>query len=776
MAISAQKLLPATKSTLIKAPVAKITKENLSLDFSKKVKPIETPTEDTKTSKKFTVIESVIVNIRNLLKKRAENKKDTKFEKSQTEDKEQKLKKEGILEEKKSKPKSDTGGIEAPNLGIFDRIKRIVGLLFFGWLINKFFKYIPQILGIVEKFIQTVEGIRKFLKPITDTIFSGLKFVITEGGKALAKLVGVKLDDKEKNVFVIINELDKKLRFLDFIMGSMILYDIFDVLTDGLDGNKESLQPRSKPKIQNPTAASKNAYDDVIKKTKAGAKTYGKSKLSWKDVQRIYNKKGWDGLTKVGLSTKEKTLVSKIVEKAEEASSLARRSALTYDSRVKARYEQKFGKRAASRRFTPEKVLKKQRAIPKLVRGVKAGLYKAASPGLRKGAFKLFGSGAKSLKMASGFMKKIPFIGSIIGLGVDLALGEPFDRALVGALGAGLGAWIGVPLGSAVFGFLGSIIPGLGTVIGLALGAALGGFIGGWIGDFLAKKLYEIIKPKFTEIFKKAFPDFDLSIMGKEDKGSKSSGGKGGVSDSSPAMSGDTQSKAKMMYDYIRSKGYSDNQAKGLVANIQRESTFRPGISVTDSNGLTSGGLFQFNGTRFNAMVKNVPNWKNNWKGQIDYAMIEDVGPQYKGKQFSNSAAAAWWWVDNWERSGDKSGDQQKHINYLNQYKFGSGGGDDDVKSGMTPMNVIGKGTKNSTMAASLVPGVSSPTSSSLATSSAMKYQPEYYGNKTYLLPINTTVFVPTPSKDSSSSVQVSSSQQSTALNTNSVNHMLLQQ
>jgi hypothetical protein len=770
MAISAQKLLPATKSTLIKAPIGKITKENLSLDFSKKLKPIEAPTEDIKTSKKFTVIESVIVNIRNLLKKRAETKKDAKFEKSQTEDKEQKLKKEGILEEKKSKPKSDTGGIEAPNLSIFDRIKRIVGLLFFGWMINKFFKYIPQILGIVEKFIQTVEGIRKFLKPITDTIFSGLKFVITEGGKALAKLVGVKLDDKEKNVFVIINELDKKLRFLDFIMGSMILYDIFDVLTDSLGGT-ETPQPRSKPKIQNPTAASKNAYDDVIKKTKADLKTYGKRKLSWKDVQRIYNKKGWDGLTKAGLSINEKSLVSKIVEKAEEASSLARRSALTYDSRVKARYEQKFGKRAARRRFTPEKLLKKQRAIPKLVRGAKAGLYKAAPSGLRKGAFKLFGSGAKSLKMASGFMKKIPFIGSIIGLGVDLALGEPFDRALVGALGAGLGAWIGVPLGSAVFGFLGSIVPGLGTVIGLALGAALGGFIGGWIGDFLAKKLYEIIKPKFAEIFKKAFPDFDLSIMGKEDKGAA---GQSGVSDSSPAMSGNTLSNAKMMYEYIRSKGYSDNQAKGLVANIQRESSFRPGVTVTDTNGLTSGGLFQFNGVRFNAMVKNVPNWKNNWKGQIDYAMIEDVGPQYKGKQFSNSAAAAWWWVDNWERPGDKSGAQQKHINYLNQYKFGSGGG--NVKNGMTQMNVIGKGTKNSTMAASLAPGVSSPTSSSSATSSAMKYQPEYYGNKTYLLPINTTVFVPTPSRDSSGSVQISSSQQSTALNTNNVNHMLLQQ
>jgi hypothetical protein len=185
--------------------------------------------------------------------------------------------------------------------------------------------------------------------------------------------------------------------------------------------------------------------------------------------------------------------------------------------------------------------------------------------------------------------------------------------------------------------------------------------------------------------------------------------------------------------------------------------------------------------------------------------MIEDVGPQYKGKQFSNSAAAAWWWVDNWERSGDKSGDQQKHINFLNQYKFGSGGdkvkgaggvgsggdkvkgaggvgsgGDEDVKneehvkSIMTQMKR--KKAKNSTMAASLVPGVTSPTSSSLATSPSIKFQPSYYGNKTYILPINTTVIAAVPSKNSSGGIYAEPSQSYTSLNTNNVYHMILQQ
>ena len=761
MAISTQKLLPSRKSASINSSIVKVSAESLSLNTFKKIKPTETPQEDKKIPKKLIGIENVIVSIRNLLKRREEKKRKDAFKKNQESDKAEKLKKEDVLEEKKSKSKTDKDGIEAPKIGIFDRIKKIVGLLFFGWLVNKFFKYIPQILGIVEQFIQTVEGIRKFLKPLTDAIYSGLKFVIVEGGKALAKIVGVKLDDKEKNLFVVVNELDKKLKFLDFLMGSMILYDIFDSLTEGMEGGMEKPEPRSRPKVKDPSAAAKNAYEDVIKSTRADAKTYGKRKLSWKDVQKI-SKKGQDALKKAGLSFNEREFVNRVIYKAETAASNARFGARSYDLRVKTRYEQRFGQRAARNRFTPEKILKKQRAIPKLIRGAKTGAYKMMPQGLRRGAFKLFGKGAKNLKMASGFMKRIPFLGSIVGLGIDMALGESFDRALAGAIGAGIGAWIGTPLGAAVFGLLGSIIPGLGTVIGLGIGSMLGAFIGGWIGDFLAKKIYELIKPKFVEIFKQAFPDFDLSIMGKEDgkkdKDSKSSGGGGGVSDSSPAMSGDTLSKAKMMYEYIRSKGYSDNHAKGLVANIQRESTFRPGIAVTDTNGLTSGGLFQFNGVRFNAMVKNVPNWKTNWKGQIDYAMIEDVGPQYKGKQFSNSAAAAWWWVDNWERSGDKSGDQQKHINFLNQYKFGSGG---DVK-------------KNNM--ATIMPGVTSPTSSSLATSPSIKFQPSYYGNKTYILPINTTVIAAVPSKNSSGGIYAEPSQSYTSLNTNNVYHMILQQ
>ena len=44
----------------------------------------------------------------------------------------------------------------------------------------------------------------------------------------------------------------------------------------------------------------------------------------------------------------------------------------------------------------------------------------------------------------------------------------------------------------------------------------------------------------------------------------------------------DLHDKAKMMHDYIVTKGYTTAQAKGIVANIQRESTFRPGIKSVE--------------------------------------------------------------------------------------------------------------------------------------------------------------------------------------------------
>lgn len=123
--------------------------------------------------------------------------------------------------------------------------------------------------------------------------------------------------------------------------------------------------------------------------------------------------------------------------------------------------------------------------------------------------------------------------------------------------------------------------------------------------------------------------------------------------------------RQKEIYDYlVNVKKLNDVQALGLMANIMRESSFRtdPGLG-----GAGEIGMFQWNPQvgRAQKMEKAVPDWRTNWKGQIDYALTEFTGPQYVAKSFRNAQEAADWWMNNWEKPGDPASGSKKHAEYL---------------------------------------------------------------------------------------------------------------
>lgn len=107
---------------------------------------------------------------------------------------------------------------------------------------------------------------------------------------------------------------------------------------------------------------------------------------------------------------------------------------------------------------------------------------------------------------------------------------------------------------------------------------------------------------------------------------------------------------AGAVYNYLLGKGISENHAKGLVANISRESGFKLGAKG-DPHAGGSFGLFQWNmdAGRGGPMMRAVPDWQTNWKGQIDYALQEHRGPEYLRTQFSSPGEAAHWWMKYWE-------------------------------------------------------------------------------------------------------------------------------
>jgi murein DD-endopeptidase MepM/ murein hydrolase activator NlpD len=138
-----------------------------------------------------------------------------------------------------------------------------------------------------------------------------------------------------------------------------------------------------------------------------------------------------------------------------------------------------------------------------------------------------------------------------------------------------------------------------------------------------------------------------------------------------PETSGGTVSP-QAVYSYLRSKGIPHIHAMGILANIKGESGFR--IGAQEEGDSQSGvGLFQYSNVRKPDFLRAVPDYKKNWKGQIDYAINEDRAPQYLKTQFSSPEEAAYWWMDKWERPAARvyTGRNKKHNDFIKSFNPG---------------------------------------------------------------------------------------------------------
>ena len=177
------------------------------------------------------------------------------------------------------------------------------------------------------------------------------------------------------------------------------------------------------------------------------------------------------------------------------------------------------------------------------------------------------------------------------------------------------------------------------------------------VGEWISKQL----KDSLDSLAIKTSNDV-RRIKSDKDRGGKKEtggGGDGNITGESGPVSGTDQQKAKMMYNYLMTKpGMTHNKAAGIVANIKFESGFRTDVM---GDGGTSGGLFQMHAGRLTRMENAVPNWRNNWKGQIDYALKDDRGPEYMNMTFASGGDAANWWMRNWERPAQELRDTREH-------------------------------------------------------------------------------------------------------------------
>jgi len=246
-----------------------------------------------------------------------------------------------------------------------------------------------------------------------------------------------------------------------------------------------------------------------------------------------------------------------------------------------------------------------------------------------------------------GYMKSsydksssIPGFGGLFGIHSKVQLGQNPSGIDYQNAAAGLNAWMQRTFSSEIMRTGGAFAEGGSVDVGM-FGS------GEDMTNMIAKSLEDNISPRMNDIFN----DLQKQLMlekgedGKKDKENTTTPETSGNGEYSPeGLQGE-------IYQYLLSKGMDDAHALGIMANISRESGFRPGVSESGGPGV---GLFQYSDNdRKPKFLKAVPNYANDWKAQIDYALKEDYAPQYLKRSFSSPQEAADIWMKEWERPAE---------------------------------------------------------------------------------------------------------------------------
>ena len=162
----------------------------------------------------------------------------------------QKQKRAAKEEENEAKKPKNTGGFlklgpKLPSLGIFDAIFKILGILFLGWLT----RFLPQILDGVKAFIQTVEKIVEFAKPIIKPILDGLMWFTKKSVEFTAGLLGVQ-NTEENSIIKNFTEIIKKIPLIEAAFAAIAVGNAASIL--GGDRDKpDSGRDRRRTRAEN---------------------------------------------------------------------------------------------------------------------------------------------------------------------------------------------------------------------------------------------------------------------------------------------------------------------------------------------------------------------------------------------------------------------------------------------------------------------------------------------------------------------------------------------
>lgn len=431
--ISKDKLLGKKSNAIVKSPAGALVPTPSA--------PVATPSPGGSSLLSEVIeIKVTTIKIKDLLASNLAQQKAANAAARKQAEKDAKAQRESELE---SKEDSGKGGIKlpgAPKTGIFDAIKRFLLFTFLGSLLGVIMKHHKPILKAFTEITDNLQNCWKLLKYAIA--------YLTTSGKGILK------------------GLFKTFKFFYNIVKSTgkFLFDVGKRAFNALKGVAGALFDFLKPIVSGAINAAKELGKNLVKR----AADLGEQFLKRANQFRKF-------LSRAGRAAFGALKGGQGAGGAVRAvRTAAQRSARQAGKNVTKKVTKEATELAVKE--TTDIVVKETTDIV-----VKETAEVAAKEAAEKAATSTAASIITKAKGFSKIFKRIPVVGALIGIGIDMALGEKLDRAIVGSIGSSIGAGIG--------GILGQIaipIP--------FFGAAAGGIIGGAIGEYLGKELYEMFR------------------------------------------------------------------------------------------------------------------------------------------------------------------------------------------------------------------------------------------------------------------------------------------
>jgi hypothetical protein len=210
--------------------------------------PIQKPTTE---GSPLDRIDSALLDIINTLKGRRKLMLDKSRKMRQQADKERKGKREGVLENVKNMGKKMVGDVVATASGWWEKLQRFLLMTLLGSLVVAIKENWEAIKVQIDKVVNFVQDLWKFMSPILVPLFDALKWVTVEGFKLIGNMLGLgkdkaQIDKGTDEVSDGLNKIKEKTSMLTSVFKKTDK-DVRSLENEKLSNNKETMDNDQSP-------------------------------------------------------------------------------------------------------------------------------------------------------------------------------------------------------------------------------------------------------------------------------------------------------------------------------------------------------------------------------------------------------------------------------------------------------------------------------------------------------------------------------------------------